>query len=117
MALYKRNGSSWLLLQVLLGWLFITQSCMRYRISDANGQREFRKAELNLKTATLHTDNVPIHYVQTGNDTLPTLLFIHGSPGSWTAFKPYLKDTALLKRYRLVAIDRPGFGYSHFGRA
>jgi len=106
----------WVLL-VVIGCLLIAQSCMRFRISDADAQREFRKAGLNLKTATLHTGNVPLHYVQTGSDTLPTLLFIHGSPGSWTAFKPYLKDTALLKKYRLVALDRPGFGYSHFGRA
>jgi len=46
---------------------------------------------------------------------LPTLFFVHGSPGSWMKFKEYLKDKDLLKKYRMVSVDRPGFGYSQFG--
>jgi len=40
---------------------------------------------------------------------------VHGSPGSWTVYKNYLKDPALLGKYRMIAIDRPGFGYSDYG--
>ena len=50
-----------------------------------------------------------------GDDHKPTLFFIHGSPGSWTAFDKYLQDSLLLANFRLVSIDRPGFGYSGFG--
>lgn len=60
---------------------------------------------------------VKMHYVKTGADSLPTLFFIHGSPGSWDAFKDYLADSVLLAKFRMVAIDRPGFGYSDFGNA
>lgn len=58
-----------------------------------------------------------VHYVETGDSEKPILLFIHGSPGSWNAFKEYLADTLLLKKYRMIAIDRPGFGYSDFNVA
>jgi pimeloyl-ACP methyl ester carboxylesterase len=58
-----------------------------------------------------------IHYIQTGNQNNPTIIFVHGSPGSWDAYKEYLKDTLLLKKYRMIAIDRPGFGYSNFRNA
>ena len=48
---------------------------------------------------------------------MPTLLFVHGTPGSWDAFKAYLKNKELLQYYRIISIDRPGFGYSDFGNA
>jgi pimeloyl-ACP methyl ester carboxylesterase len=48
---------------------------------------------------------------------LPTLFFVHGSPGSWDAYKQFLEDSDLLKKFRIVSIDRPGFGYSQFGDA
>lgn len=57
-----------------------------------------------------------LHYVATGADTLPTIYFFHGTPGAWHAFERYLHDADLLARYRLIAVDRPGFGYSQFGQ-
>jgi pimeloyl-ACP methyl ester carboxylesterase len=55
--------------------------------------------------------------VSTGSDTLPVLIFIHGSPGSWNAFENYLRDNDLLQHFHMVSIDRPGFGYSDYGNA
>lgn len=117
MQLQNKKRGMWTLVLLLLGWLLFAQSCMRFRISDATAKKEFGAAGLGLKTATLTDTAFPLHYMQIGNDSLPTLLFIHGSPGSWTAFKAYLKDTDLLQKFRMVSIDRPGFGYSRFGRA
>jgi pimeloyl-ACP methyl ester carboxylesterase len=48
--------------------------------------------------------------VNLANDTLPLLLFVHGAPGSWEAWQKYLKDTALQQRFRMIAIDRMGYG-------
>ncbi len=53
-----------------------------------------------------------VRFVCAGNDTLPMVLFIHGSPGSWDAFKDYLSDTGLLSLGYLVAADRLGYGGS-----
>ncbi len=44
------------------------------------------------------------------------IVFVHGSPGAKDAFLPYLKNDQLLNRAVLYAMDRPGFGYSDFGR-
>ncbi len=68
-----------------------------------------------LHTAVKIINVFPLHYVQTGNDSFPTLLFVHGTPGSWDAFQNYLKNSGLLQHYRIISIDRPGFGYSDFG--
>jgi pimeloyl-ACP methyl ester carboxylesterase len=99
----------------LLSWLLFAQSCMTFRKSDSREKEEFAKAHVDLRTATTTVDGRHIHYATTGNDSLPTLLFIHGSPGSWDAFAAYMKDSLLLKKFRMVSVDRPGFGYSDYG--
>lgn len=48
---------------------------------------------------------------------LPLLVLVHGSPGSLSAFEDYLKDKELVEKTRMIAIDRPGFGYSSNGMA
>lgn len=56
-------------------------------------------------------------YVRVGDTALPMLVLVHGSPGSLTAFMPFMQDTALLRHFQMVAVDRLGFGYSDFGTA
>lgn len=56
-----------------------------------------------------------IHYLHIGNDTLPLVVFIHGSPGSSDAFKEFMADTTLSQEIQLIAVDRPGFGDSDYG--
>lgn len=95
----------------------MAQSCLMFRTSDSKAVEEFAKAGIKLQTKTLIINNRKLHYVFTGADSLPTIVFVHGSPGSWDAFGQYLKDPDLLKKFRMVSIDRPGFGYSDFGDA
>jgi pimeloyl-ACP methyl ester carboxylesterase len=102
---------------VLVCWVILSQSCFKMRISDAVAKKEFADIGLTLKTNYFEGNNFKLHYVITGNDTLPTLFFVHGSPGSWDAYKQYLADSDLLKKFRMISIDRPGFGYSQFGDA
>lgn len=101
----------------LLIWIIAAQSCMKFRISDESAKKKFMAAGVTLQTCVKKINGFPLHYAQTGSDTFPTLLFIHGTPGSWDAFENYLKDSALLQHYRIISIDRPGFGYSKFGHA
>lgn len=102
---------------ILLLWLLMAQSCMKMRISDKKANQQFKEAGIELQTPVLKINGFPLHYAQTGSDTMPTLLFVHGTPGSWDAFKAYLKNKELLQHYRIISIDRPGFGYSDFGNA
>jgi len=102
---------------VLMCWVILAQSCFKMRITDDQAKKEFTEKGLQLNIKTIVADHFKLHYVISGNDTLPTLFFVHGSPGSWDAYKQYLEDTDLLAKYRMVSIDRPGFGYSQFGEA
>lgn len=40
------------------------------------------------------------------------IVFVHGAPGSWDAFKDYLIDNKLTDNARLISYDRAGYGNS-----
>lgn len=98
-------------------WLVFAQCSLKFRISDADAKEKFSGAGVDLVTETMQVDGFPVHYAKTGNDTLPALFFVHGSPGGWSAFERYMMDKDLLAKFRMISIDRPGFGYSRFGDA
>jgi pimeloyl-ACP methyl ester carboxylesterase len=102
---------------ILLMWILIAPGCMTFRISDEKAQAMFARKGLELKTNTIKVNGKDIHYAMVGNDSLPTLVFLHGSPSAWNAFLSYMQDPALLFHFRMVSIDRPGFGFSDFGYA
>lgn len=100
---------------IIVVWLLFAQSCMTFRIKDAAAAKKFKEAGVEISFHNLKTGAHTLHFAETGSDQLPTIVFVHGSPGSWDAFQDYLKDADLLKKFRLISIDRPGFGYSDFG--
>lgn len=98
-------------------WIIFAQSCMKFRISDSNAKAAFSKKGILVNLLNIPAGDMQLHYAKSGTDTLPTLFFIHGSPGSWDAFKGYMMDSDLLAHFRMISVDRPGFGYSDFGVA
>jgi pimeloyl-ACP methyl ester carboxylesterase len=102
---------------LILTWAILAQSCAQFRITDADAHASFNKEGVPLTTKTIRVGDHNMHFAATGSDTLPTIIFIHGSPGSWSAFDRYMKDRDLLLRFRMISIDRPGFGDSDFGKA
>jgi pimeloyl-ACP methyl ester carboxylesterase len=61
--------------------------------------------------------NRSIRYIDAGNSSYPVLLIVHGSPGSLWGALHLLKDPVVLAKYRVIVIDRMGFGRSGFGIA
>ncbi len=107
-----------LVLSLVIGsWLVFAQSCLTFRTADRKAIASFHEKGIPLKTVSKKQEGHTVHYAQTGADSLPTIYFVHGTPGSWTAFEPYLRDSLLRSRFRLISIDRPGFGYSEYGNA
>lgn len=56
-----------------------------------------------------------IHMQKYLDTTLPTLIFVHGSPGSSLDYKRYLTDSVLNKTANLIAYDRVGYGQTNLG--
>ncbi len=101
----------------LVFYIIMCQACMTMRYSSKETIAFFGASKTVFLDKNALIEGHNLHYIETGNAQKPTLIFVHGSPGSWNAFKEYLQDTILLKKYRMIAIDRPGFGYSDFGDA
>lgn len=115
----KKNKKrlKWGLLIFFSCWIILAQSCMKFRIGDSEAKKQFEEKGINISFHYADVNDIGLHYTKTGSDTLPTLFFVHGSPGSWDAFKGYMMDTGLLRHFRIITVDRPGFGYSDFGSA
>jgi hypothetical protein len=92
-------------------WFVFAQVIMKSRINDSKAKEKFSKNNVVLTTETIKIDGFEMHYAKTGNDTFPTLFFVHGSPDSWTRYEKFMQDKDLLTKYRMISIDRPGFGY------
>ena len=63
---------------------------MKFRMSDSEAKEKFSKNNVDLITETIKVDGFDMHYAKTGNDTFPTLFFVHGSPGGWKSFERYM---------------------------
>ena len=102
---------------VAIIYLVFCQSCMRMRMTSKETKTFFTTSKTDYIDSSKEINGYTIHYIETGNKNASTLFFVHGSPGSWDAYKDYLKDSLLLSKFRMIAIDRIGFGYSNFGEA
>lgn len=57
-------------------------------------------------------DGHTLTYVEAGTKGQPLLIFVHGTPGNWQAFRRFLQMPALSRQFHMVAVNRPGFGLS-----
>ena len=107
----------WLLGPVLLwGLLALLSRCVQIRMSDKKVKAYFAGSPGQPVFAFTKAGAHSIHYASLGADTLPMVVFVHGSPGSWDAFIGFFKDSLLLDKARLISVDRPGFGKSNLGK-
>ncbi len=60
----------------------------------------------------VEVDGRKVHYVSTGADTLPWVVWVHGSPGTWDAWIKFMADSSMRAKYHQVAVDRLGYGGS-----
>lgn len=97
--------------------LVLMHSCMTFRMSSKEVDTFFTSKNVSGSRHRYAFDTYNIHYAQSGNENKPLVLFVHGSPGSLSAFIDFLADSVLLQHALLITADRPGFGHSHFGIA
>jgi hypothetical protein len=102
---------------VLLGVAQFFTGYMSFRLTPEETRTTFTNKKFKPEIIVSKAVERPINYVEVGNDTLPTAIFVHGSPGSWSAFVDFMKVDSLLEKVRMVSVDRPGFGHSGFGDA
>jgi pimeloyl-ACP methyl ester carboxylesterase len=84
-------------------------------LSKADIDEQFKNTTFKPTEHRIKVLGREINYAEIGKDSLLVVFFVHGSPGSWSAFSGFMKDEDLLKKVKMVSVDRAGFGYSDLG--
>jgi pimeloyl-ACP methyl ester carboxylesterase len=94
---------------------FVFDHYVQFRRNDEQLSKFFVDNKIPGKIGYYTSHGRKLRYVSIGNDSLPTLFFIHGSPASMSLYRGRFVDTTILRTFRVMAVDRPGYGYSGFG--
>ena len=102
---------------VLFGFLAYTYDMVEVRLTDETMLRKLAENAFAYVPKVTHFRQWgrEMRYVQVGDATKPLILFIHGAPASSSFWMDLLSDSSLLDRAKLMAVDRPGYGYSGYG--
>jgi pimeloyl-ACP methyl ester carboxylesterase len=103
------------LILLLIGASFVFDYFIQFRMSDQQILNFFEKSKVKGEVRYYQSGGRKIRYVSVGNDSLPVILFIHGSPSSNSFFNAYFRDSLFLRQFKMYAVDRPGYGSSGFG--
>src|ERR1044071_1791737 len=88
---------------------------VQFRMNDKELRAYFKENKIKGTIGYYKAGGRTIRYISVGNNSLPTLFFIHGAPASLSIYHNYYKDSLLLKTFKMYAVDRPGYGYSGVG--
>jgi pimeloyl-ACP methyl ester carboxylesterase len=109
--------------RLLIGYIIlfiisqILSSCLTFKVSQKEIDKKFLGYQMKPVQHQMEVQGVKMNYAEIGSDSLSVAFFVHGSPGAWGGFIDFMKDTVLLKKVKMVAVDRIGFGESDFGNA
>lgn len=90
---------------------------MQFRMSKSEIDHYFENKNPKAVLKSYYVGKRKQTYLINGDSLKPLVIFVHGSPGSLSAFIDFLADTSLLKSVRMISVDRPGFGSANFGYA
>jgi len=108
----------WIIVFLVLAILTVTMhSCLQFRMSKSEIDSYFANKKQKGRLISFIEGFRTVNYVMVGDDDKPLVIFVHGSPGSLSAFIDFLGDSSLVSHAQLISIDRPGFGYANFGNA
>lgn len=95
----------------------LVSSCLEFRMSGKEAAKEFEEESIMPEILQDEIDGQTMNYALLDQGHSSMVVFLHGAPGSWSAFVDFLKNDELASKVNLLSIDRPGYGYSNFGDA
>lgn len=102
---------------IALGLIFGIYSLAEFRSSDSEYKRFLAENGYDqFGVDTVQSSLGIMRYIWAGEYSKPLLVMVHGSPSSSSFWKALFKDDLLRKEFQMVAVDRPGYGYSDFGQ-
>lgn len=97
--------------------LFFSSCILQMRKPEKEFLSKYQLKQDTIFFANYSFANRNIHYAFNGTENSDTVLFfVHGSPGAWDAFEYFVQNKELRSKYLIISVDRPGYGYSDFGK-
>jgi len=117
MSFFKRKRILIPLTIVVLLFGFI--SCATFRKSDKKVYKEFKKEDITPIIYRAKFEGKTIRYIASKpiKSNIPSIIFVHGAPGSSDNFYRHLQDKELGVKANLISVDRLGYGYSDYGNS
>ncbi len=105
-------------LALFLGFYLYAYKFLEFRMTDVELTRELSRNAWNFQPEIRYREVLGrrLRLVEIGRDSLPLIVFIHGAPSSSSFWVDLLNNGALLSQAKLMAVDRPGYGASGYGR-
>lgn len=103
----------------LLSVLFFSRCYMlnSYVYTDAELEEHYQSKPVKPRYKETAFLDRKLHYaVLSKNDTLPLLVMVHGAPGAWYGYLNLTDDSLLQQHFKIVAVDRLGYGKSGYGQ-
>ncbi len=94
----------------------VVSGCFSFSMSDKKFEEFYENRPHKPVSKTYDVDGYEMHYMYQDMNQDASLVFIHGTPGSWSAFAGYFDYDTLYNVANIVAPDRPGFGKSSYGK-
>lgn len=103
--------------KILFGFLIplLLGGCIDFRISHEEALEHFENESTLILFDSMSVNGRNMHFAFTDGNKDSLAVFVHGSPGSWSAFIDFFRADSLLSRMDMVSIDRAGFGDSDYG--
>lgn len=101
---------------LILSFVAIRILSAQMESTDAEVLEKLDAIDYSVTFKNQETNGYNMRWIEIGDSSKPTAFFIHGSPGSYDNFETFFNDDALLSHYKIVSIDRPGYGGSEKGR-
>lgn len=92
---------------------------MQFRTSPKGIASEFENAQVAPVIKDVDFEEKNFRYVEVVDSRYqkPTIIFIHGAPGSSDNYFQFMRDPKMVSSFDMVSVDRLGYGYSDFGKA
>ena len=84
-------------------------------LSDEQIAKHYANRTTKPQLKYINYKNFHVHHAVVGDSSKPLLLIIHGAPGAWYSSMKLLDDPDMQKNFRMVSVDRIGFGKSNYG--
>jgi pimeloyl-ACP methyl ester carboxylesterase len=95
--------------------IFYSCNFLKLRRSDRYHISTTLKLGYNTEIKYFNIGEQKVRCLITGNPNGTNLLLLHGSPSSLSSWSTLYADSAFMNTFKIIAVDRPGYGYSNFG--